>query len=253
MSSDSSPPTRDDADCPMTASRHVDRFNHDEDASDYDDDVQRESDPIRAGYDELLDWVAAQVQDLQKGPILELGSGTGNLTLRLPERTQLVCVDISREMTRRLRDKLRDHRPAPHIEIADVLAYVRSAPEASYRAAVSTYTLHHLEEDEKDLLYGELRRILMPGGIFVVGDLMFENAEARRRRVELERQRGNLELADDIEDEFFWEIDRSLDGLRSVGFEVSPPVEFSDLSWGLAAHLAEDSGPGPKKGSGPLS
>lgn len=237
MKSDSSPPPRTRAELDTSASRHVDRFNHDEDAADYDHEVQEQSDPIRAGYEELLDWVATQIRDQQNGPILELGSGTGNLTLRLPEQAEIVCVDISREMTRKLRAKLPAHRLTPQIEIADVLAYVRKASDASFRAVVSTYTLHHLEEDEKDVLFGELRRILTPGGVFIVGDLMFENAEARRRRLQREREQGNNELADDIEDEFFWEIDRSLEGLRNVGFEVCPPVAFSDLSWGLAARL----------------
>jgi hypothetical protein len=40
-------------------SRNADRFNHDEDAAGYDRDVLNEADPIRAGYDALLDWVAA--------------------------------------------------------------------------------------------------------------------------------------------------------------------------------------------------
>lgn len=237
MKTHSSSPGRGAADLQGAASRHVGRFNHDEDAADYDEDVQQEADPIRSGYQKLLRWVAAQVRDVSDGPILELGSGTGNLTVRLPTAVDLVCVDISEEMTRRLRAKLTGDR-AVRIEIADVLAFVRRAPARAFAAVVSTYTLHHLEEDEKADFLVELERILQPGGLFVVGDLMFENADARSRRVSDERADGNHELADTIEDEFFWEIDRAVEKLVHVGFEVAPPVAFSNLSWGLAARLS---------------
>jgi hypothetical protein len=40
-------------------SKHVDKFNHDQDAPGYDQDILNEAHPIRAGYGELLDWVAA--------------------------------------------------------------------------------------------------------------------------------------------------------------------------------------------------
>jgi len=41
-------------------SEFTDKFNHGEDASKYDHDVGNETGPIRAGYSELLDWVAKQ-------------------------------------------------------------------------------------------------------------------------------------------------------------------------------------------------
>ena len=43
-------------------SKHVNKFNHDEDALSYDQDVSNEAHPIRAGHSELLDWVAAEVE-----------------------------------------------------------------------------------------------------------------------------------------------------------------------------------------------
>lgn len=233
----SSPPGAARANRLEAPSRHVHRFNHDEDAAGYDQDVRRESDPIRAGYDRLLAWVAAQVHDLPEGPILELGSGTGNLTRRLPTRLHVVAVDISREMTRRLLAKMPTERAEIQVEIDDVLAFARRSSPATYGAVVSTYTLHHLEGDEKQSLFAELRRILKPGGRFVVGDLMFENAQVRRACILREREAGNNELADDMEDEFFWELDRDVAALRDAGFMVSVPVTFSELSWGLIADL----------------
>ena len=46
----------------MPRSRHVDRFNMDEDASAYDTDVRDTSDPIWEGYADALPWVAAEAR-----------------------------------------------------------------------------------------------------------------------------------------------------------------------------------------------
>ena len=85
-------------------SQNVDRFNHDEDAADYDRDVLNESDPIRAGYDALLGWIAAQLPP--GAEVVDLGSGTGNLAARIERPARLVCVDVSEKMTAIAREKL---------------------------------------------------------------------------------------------------------------------------------------------------
>lgn len=76
-------------------SSHVDLYNHDEDAATYDRDVLRSENPIREGYAEVLDWVAQNAGITQDATVVELGSGTGNLTARLPPCRSLVCVDAS--------------------------------------------------------------------------------------------------------------------------------------------------------------
>ena len=87
-------------------SKHVDEYNHDEDADGYDADVAEEGDPIREGYKAVLDWVI-QAADIHPGSrVLELGSGTGNLTARIPACAELVCVDISGRMEEIARPKL---------------------------------------------------------------------------------------------------------------------------------------------------
>ena len=107
-------------------SKHVDEYNHDEDANGYDADVAEEGDPIREGYAAVLDWV---IQAAEIGPdsrVLELGSGTGNLTARIPACGELVCVDISQRMEEIARPKL------AHLTAAQL--YCRRHP-ASVRAS----------------------------------------------------------------------------------------------------------------------
>ena len=93
---------------PTTAikSQHGDYFNHDDQADGYDADVLDEGNPIRAGYREVLSWVP-EISAVAKGEsVLDLGCGTGNLSLLLPPFGRLVCVDISEKMLERARQKL---------------------------------------------------------------------------------------------------------------------------------------------------
>lgn len=41
-------------------SAHADMFNHDPEAAGYDQDVRNEADPIRAAYQDVLNWVITE-------------------------------------------------------------------------------------------------------------------------------------------------------------------------------------------------
>jgi putative AdoMet-dependent methyltransferase len=124
--------------------------NHDAQAAAYDRVVANETHPIRAGYARCLDWVAAHVAPGDR--VLDLGSGTGNLALRLPP-CRLTCVDVSAGMTRIARAKVRCE--ATWVE-ADLLGYLE-APRGPFDAVVSTYAAHHLTDAEKATLFERVR------------------------------------------------------------------------------------------------
>jgi putative AdoMet-dependent methyltransferase len=106
--------------------------------------------------------------------------------------------------------------------------------ENKFDAVVSTYTIHHLTEAEKQQLFEKIESSLEPGGLAVFGDLMFENQNKRDAYLEQCRRSGQAELADDIEDEFFWNVELALKGLQALGLEVETR-QFSALSWGIVA------------------
>ena len=76
-------------------SANADIFNHDTDAAEYDDDVRNEANPIRAGYRKVLASVVEQAQITSTSRVLELGSGTGNLSALIANCRELVSVDVS--------------------------------------------------------------------------------------------------------------------------------------------------------------
>ena len=218
----------------VVASQHHERFNHDEDAPGYDADVADESDPIRAGYGELLAWVVEQSQVHDESDILELGSGTGNLTAQLPPLASVLCVDVSEEMTRRAAQKL-SLRPRVEFVRADILEIFSALREESFDSVISTYTVHHLTDPEREVLFRETRRVLRPGGRAVFGDLMFEDEAAAQAILARYRETGAGELADEIEEEFFWNLEHCKVALAAAGFAVEAK-RFSELSWGVLGH-----------------
>jgi len=213
-------------------SQFADKFNHDEDALKYDDNVLDETDPIRAGYDELLNWAAAVAATGDSSVVLDLGSGTGNLSLRLKRYRELVCVDISKEMLQIAQNKLSSRDNIMWIE-EDILEFLCKSRK-TFDVIVSTYAIHHLTEAEKELLFKDIERSLNPKGKAVFGDLMFENEKKKELFIENCFHSGRKNLIEEIEDEFFWNVESTTKILQGLGFQVISK-QFSELSWGIAA------------------
>lgn len=209
-------------------SKHVDLYNHDNLARNYDRQVQKTDDPIREGYDDVLDWVVEHAEIDATSSVLELGSGTGNLTRRVDVCGNIVCVDISTAMEARAAEKIA-HLENRRFIVSDVLEYVTRTDD-TYDAIISTYTLHHLTEEEKMPFLEACRSRLKHGGRLVIGDLMTASTDDERDAVAYYRSIGDTDTADDIEEEFFWYVDSAVDKLDALGFEVET-ARFSRLSW----------------------
>lgn len=211
-------------------------FNHDPWVGEYDRDVSDESDPIRDGYTELLEWVAEQCApregDKERRHIVELGSGTGNLTSRLPKEASIICVDVSTQMLAQARAKMGDADTVSYI-CEDILTFAHG-DFPLVDTIVSTYALHHLTPTERARVFGAMSARLKPGGQFIIGDLMFESGAARRQAISDFRELGRADLAEDIEDEYFWTLEEDLPVLESLGFEIKIK-QISSLSWAFVA------------------
>lgn len=206
-------------------SKYVDYFNHDEDAEGYDLDVTREEDPIRTGYASLMAWVGGRIA--RDANVLDLGSGTGNTIRALPPGCHVTAVDISVKMLEISKLKLAN-RPVTYV-VGDILDYVTKAPLGQFDSIVSTYALHHLTPEERDLLFTTIRRTAGRHPHILVGDLMYKNARDRDRILQKFAEHYP-ELSAAMNEEFFWEIDRTTEVLEFLGWEPSWRM-FSDLSW----------------------
>lgn len=208
-------------------SQYADYFNHDHDAKEYDLDVTREEDPIRTGYASLMAWLGTRAAPATG--VLDLGAGTGNTIRALPQDCEVTAVDISVKMIEIAKLKLAD-RSVSYV-IGDILDYITRAPLQHFDVIVSTYALHHLTPQEREHLFTAIRRRSDAHPHILVGDLMYRN-EADRNRILLKFAARHPELAEEMDDEFFWDIERTTEMLEYLGWEPSW-TKFSDLSWGV--------------------
>ncbi len=214
-------------------SRFVDKFNHDDEAPGYDEDVADETNPIREGYSALLRWVANQASAGAHSSVLDLGTGTGNLAVLLDGFDRMVCVDISAEMLGLARAKLATRSNVAYLQ-ADLLQCFEGLEGERFDVVASTYAIHHLTEEEKLVLFRSILRLLEPGGRAVFGDLMFADDEDRRDYLSALRSKGEAELADEVEDEFFWNVEQAVGELVGLSLRVTTE-RFSRMSWGICA------------------
>jgi putative AdoMet-dependent methyltransferase len=215
-------------------SQHGSRFNHDSEAGGYDLDVQNQADPTRAGYDELLAWVIERAAIDPQSRVLELGSGTGNLSSRIRDCAELVAVDLSDQMEAIARHKL-GHLSNRHFIQCDILDAFAHAP-GPFDRVLSTYTIHHLTEPEKYSFFSKIRSCLAKNGRAVFGDLMVKDQPTLEAKIREYCAKDDLATVEALKEEFFWLLDPSIQQLERLGFKVEVK-RFSDLSYGVLARL----------------
>ncbi|MHB1776186.1 MAG: class I SAM-dependent methyltransferase [Acidimicrobiales bacterium] len=131
---------------------------------------------VFAGYGDLQAAVVAATGDLPIERFLDLGCGTGETAgrlLRLHHTATAVLVDANRAMLRAARSSLPAPRVAAHRQLLE-----DPLPAGPFDLVVSVLAVHHLEPSEKAALFARIRDVLVPGGRFVLGDLVLEDDEA---------------------------------------------------------------------------
>ena len=147
------------------------------------------------GFQTLRDRILQRAQIESDEIVLDIGAGTGLLTLAAAQQAQQVwAVDVSARMCDYLATKARS---AEQANIEPVVASAVSLPlvSGSIDVAISNYCLHHLSHPEKLAALSELHRVLRPGGRLVLGDMMFTVGLGERRDREVIRAKVQALLA----------------------------------------------------------
>ena len=125
------------------------------------------------GFRALRDQILERAEPSGRSTVVDVGSGTGLLTLAFAERCDRVwAVDISAGMAGYLRAKAAS---AGLENVEPVVASAVSLPlvDCSADLVVSNYCFHHLRNADKVRALEETQRVLRPGGTLVFGDMMF--------------------------------------------------------------------------------
>lgn len=135
-----------------------------------------------AAFGAVLDAVLARSEPRATDRVVDLGAGTGYVTLALAPLVEgVVAADLAKPMVDALAEKSEEHGlENVHPVVVDLSQL--DLPESSVDLVVSNYALHHLTNDDKAALVGRVSRWLRPGGRLVVADMMFGRGTSRRDR-----------------------------------------------------------------------
>ncbi|MGB7568694.1 MAG: class I SAM-dependent methyltransferase [Chitinivibrionales bacterium] len=139
--------------------------------------VYKQQDPVflpdyAATFDLLVDCVMADRNT--KMTVLDLGAGTGNLSLRMlrgNKNCYMTLVDFSQDMLNAVPDVLAEFKNRFKVICDDFNNVVFN--DAPFDAIISSFALHHTRgEKAYTVLYGKIHRWLKPGGMFACVDVV---------------------------------------------------------------------------------
>jgi SAM-dependent methyltransferase len=214
--------------------------------------------PERERQFEVIGDLAAAAVAGDAGPLfVELCCGAGDLAAHLLGRfpaSRYIAYDGSPAMlaeTARQCAPFRDRLETRPFEIADDgWRQMRERP----RVVVSSLAVHHLDGAGKRKLFGDLHALLMPGGAFILADIMRPTspagfavaAEAYERAVAERslRERGDLSMLDKLRElkwnYFRYPDDDPIDQPSTVAEHLRWLEEAGfrgvDIHWAVAGH-----------------
>ncbi|HEY8502134.1 MAG TPA: class I SAM-dependent methyltransferase, partial [Solirubrobacterales bacterium] len=144
-------------------------------------------------------------------------------------QSQAVGLDASEPMLARAAERF-DADPAVELRIHDLRDPL--AEDGKFDAVVSGLAIHHLEDQRKRELFGEVHTLLRSGGVFANLDLVKAPSEELHRRFRQEIGRVEDDPSDRLAD-----LCAQIDWLREAGFsEVD--CHFKWLELGLIVGTA---------------
>lgn len=177
------------------------------------------------GYESILQKVA----NASIGTVIEFGTGTGNLTLKLEAAGREVIGIEPHETMREITGKR-----CPNVQLVDGDLQNFTIENKHIDSIVSTYVFHHLTDEEKLEALKTYAKLLQPGGKIIFADTAFESEEHKKAQIKKERSRGYHEVADDLEREYYTTITKLLTMFQKAGFDVSFE-QLNDYVWYMEA------------------
>ena len=197
------------------------------------DDYDRSIRCFLPAYEEMLSLAANLIAEAKPEIVLDLGAGTGALTLAVLERCescQVELIDIDPEMLDQARERL-----APYASRVRFTERAFQGPLPECDVVTASLALHHVPTmSEKRALYDTVHDALRPGGLFVNADVTMP-ADPSERQAEYETWAAHL-VSSGIEEERVWEhfreweeedfyfpLEDELTALAAAGFAADCP------------------------------
>ncbi len=132
-----------------------------------------------AGYKNVLNGIFQTIMQRPGATVLDIGFGTGALTTKLYEHG---CSVYGQDFSSRMIELAAEKMPGAHLYLGDFTEGL-AAPlrEQRYDFIVATYSLHHLNDEQKEAFLRALQGCLKQDGKILIGDVAFETREELNR------------------------------------------------------------------------
>jgi putative AdoMet-dependent methyltransferase len=128
-----------------------------------------------AGYEKLMKTILNNILDDKKSSVLDIGIGTGILSTELYKNGYTITgIDFSEEMIKVCKTKM---PLARLIQYDFTKGLPKELENEKFDYIISTYAMHHLEDNEKIILVKKLTKILDNNGSIIIGDIGFQTKE----------------------------------------------------------------------------
>lgn len=121
-------------------------------------------------FDDFYAMALELIPDHKTPSILDLGAGTGlvsSMVLERFPRARLVLADISHAMLDQAQERFKGIDADLSFQVKD---YAKDFPAGPFDVVISALSIHHLDHEQKQDLFGRIQENLKPGGIFINAD-----------------------------------------------------------------------------------
>ncbi len=118
----------------------------------------------------------------EKCKILDLGCGTGlelEEILKKSPNSEIVCVDVSKQMLNRLIEKYKNY----NITIVNEDFFELNLEKEQFDFVISVMALHHFLKEDKIKLYKNISQWLKKDGLFINSDFIIDDKEYSDKKI----------------------------------------------------------------------
>jgi SAM-dependent methyltransferase len=139
-------------------------------------------------YDVLQSFLISNWQ--QSFKLLDLGCGDASFIARSLKHTSVsyyLGLDISEVAIAIARENLQlidCDQEFIRGDFSEVIPLLVKEQKAQFNIILTSFAFHHLQLEEKDCLLGQIKQLLLPGGIFILIDVVAEEGENRETYIQ---------------------------------------------------------------------
>jgi len=212
------------------------RFNalFDDFAENYDETISMEDGDYKElfkNYNEILNEIVKHIGKYENAKVIDIGSGTGNLT-NIASKFGYDVIGIEPNL------KTRNIATVKYPNISFSSGTFLSLPidDNSVDAIVSSYAFHNLTDVEKVEAIKQFKKKLKNDGTIVIADTIYESIEIKEKLIEEAKQDKDLNLANLLKTEISTTQNILTKIFEEEGFKVSY-MQMNKFVWILTAKL----------------